>query len=49
MWHHFKILTGYNDDEGMGVLPLLDKNNTACFDKESMANILKETFLQRHI
>ena len=44
MWHHFKILIGYSDDEGVGVLPLLDENNTACFDNESKANILKETF-----
>ena len=28
----------------MGSLPLLDGNNTACFDKESKANILRETF-----
>ena len=28
MWHHFKKLTGYNDDEGVGVIPLLNENNT---------------------
>ena len=46
MWHHFKILTGCNDDEGVCVLPVLDENKTACFDKERKANVLKETFLQ---
>ena len=44
MWQHFKKLTTYHDEDGVGVLPLLDEHNTAVFDKEGKAEILKNTF-----
>ena len=44
MWHHFKKLTSYHDEDGVGVLPLLDEYNAAVFDKEGKATILRNTF-----
>ena len=44
MWQHFRKLTSYHDEDGVGVLPLLDEHNTAVFDKEGKTEILKNTF-----
>ena len=44
MWQHFRKLTSYRDEDGVGMLPLLDEHNTAVFDKEGKAEILKNTF-----
>ena len=43
MWQLFKKLTSYHDEDGVGLLPLLDEHNTAVFDKEGKSEILRCT------
>ena len=37
MWQYLRKLTSYHDGDGVGVLPILDEDNTAVFDKEGKA------------
>ena len=44
MWEHFNSLTTYQDHSGGGVLPLIDRNGKAIFDREEKCSVLEDVF-----
>ena len=44
MWENFNYLTTYQNNSGGGVLPLLDRNGEAVFNKEEKCAVLEKVF-----
>ena len=44
MWENFNSLTTYQDHSGGGVLPMIDGNGKAIFDRKEKCSVLEEVF-----
>ena len=44
MWENFNFLTTYQNNSGGGVLPLINKNGEALFNKDEKCSILESIF-----
>ena len=44
IWHNFRTLTSYQDEDAGGVLPLMDMDNKPIFDKSEKSKVLQDVF-----